>query len=189
MSSTMGSTMDSTSYHGGYDAPELAPPSPQSDKMVSHRQPSPQSDKMVYNHSVYPVHQVHQGYQHPGHQLYVQGYAPPPEPSPSLAGFKPPPIDPKPTPTICGLARSTFFALAVVAFLVIAGAVGGGIGGSMAVQYVLMIGIHPWCCEVLNLTRAPDEQTQSHAQQQRPRGLQHLKQLQRRVRRPVQEPP
>jgi hypothetical protein len=107
MSSTMGSTLGSRASTV-YHGGYDAP------ELV----PSPQPEKMVYDH-----------------QVYVHNYAPP--------GFNPTPTDPKfapvetkPTPTICGVTRGTFFSLALVVLLVIAGAVGGGIGGSMAVQYV-----------------------------------------------------
>lgn len=39
-----------------------------------------------------------------------------------------------PKPRVCGLRRPTFVLLLVIAFVVIAASVGGGVGGSLAVQ-------------------------------------------------------
>jgi len=43
--------------------------------------------------------------------------------------------------TICGLRRTTFGLVAVIAVLIIAGAVGGGVGGSMAVKHSCKSGV------------------------------------------------
>jgi hypothetical protein len=43
--------------------------------------------------------------------------------------------------TICGLRRTTFGLVAVIAVLIIAGAVGGGFGGSMAAKQSCKSGV------------------------------------------------